>query len=240
MDAVGRLRAIDVARGAGISVQQVRNYEAAGVLPPLRRTESGYRVFTPRHATAVAVVRLLAEGHGWERARVVMRAAHAGDLPTALAALDRSHAELDRERSEIAGVLDAFAAIAAPPVPEPRPGGPVRPAVRIGVVADTVGVRTSALRVWERHGLLRPSREKGTGYRVFDDAELRHARVVALLRRGNYPISIVRAVIDELRSTGSPERVRTELARREQDLHRRSLLRLRASAALYGYLSRVD
>jgi DNA-binding transcriptional MerR regulator len=237
---VGRVRASDVARGAGISVQQVRNYEAAGVLPPVERTESGYRIFTPGHAAAVRVVRLLADGHGWERARVVMRAVHTGDVATALAALDRSHAELDRERSEIAGVLDAFAAIATPPMPSLPPGAPARSGVRIGVVADVTGVRTSALRVWERHGLLRPSRERGTGYRVYDDAELGRARVVALLRRGNYPISIVRAVIDELRSTGSPERVRTELAKREQDLHRRSLLRLRASAALYAYLSQVE
>ena len=111
---------------------------------------------------------------------------------------------------------------------------------RIGAVADAVGVRPSALRVWERHGLLRPSRERVTGYRVYDDAELRRARVVALLRKGNYPIAIVRAVIDELRTTGSPHRVRTELARREQDLHRRSLLRLQASAALYEYLTRVQ
>jgi DNA-binding transcriptional MerR regulator len=235
-----RLRAVDVARGAGVSVQQVRNYEAAGVLPPIGRTESGYRIFTPHHAAAVSLVRLLADGHGWDRARTVMRAVHARDVATALTVLDRSHAELDRERSEIAGVLSAFAAIATPPMPAFPPGTPSTKGVRIGAVADAVGVRTSALRVWERHGLLRPSRERVTGYRVYDDAEVRRARVVSLLRRGNYPIAIVRAVIDELRSTGSPERVRTELARREQDLNRRSLLRLRASAALYEYLSRVE
>jgi DNA-binding transcriptional MerR regulator len=241
---VARLRAIDVARGAGVSVQQVRNYEAEGVLPPLARTEAGYRIFTPEHAAALRVVRLLAEGHGWERARIVMRSVHAGDVATALAELDRSHAELDRERSEIVGVLGAFAALAGPPAspPEASASGSAGAGAgfRIGAVADAVGVRTSALRVWERHGLLRPSRERVTGYRVYDDAEVRRARVVALLRKGNYPISIVRAVIDELRTTGSPHRVRTELARREQDLHRRSLLRLQASAALYEYLARVQ
>ena len=38
----------------GISAQAVRNYEAAGVLPPARRTASGYRVFTEVHAGAPA------------------------------------------------------------------------------------------------------------------------------------------------------------------------------------------
>lgn len=71
--------------------------------------------------------------------------------------------------------------------------------------------------------------------RVYSDFELR-ARVVALLRRGNYPFPIVHAVLREMRSAGSTERVRAELAKREQDLHGRSLRRLRASAALYAYL----
>jgi hypothetical protein len=85
-----------------------------------------------------------------------------------------------------------------------------------------------------------PGREKVTGYRSYDESELRRAHVVALLRRGNYPFPIVHAVLDELRTTGGPERVRAELAKREQELHRRSLRRLRASAALYGYLQRLQ
>jgi DNA-binding transcriptional MerR regulator len=230
---VARLRAIDVARGAGISVQQVRNYEALGVLPPFQRTAGNFRIFTTGHVAAVRVVRLLSEGHGWERTRTIMRAVHAGDVETALSTVDNSHAELDRERAEIAGVLGAFASVTA------TPGPAARRHYRIGAVADTVGARTSSLRLWERRGLLRPARERGSGYRVYDDAELHRARVVALLRRGNYPIPIVRAVVDEMRTTGSPERLRAELARREQDLHRRSRLRLRASAALYDYLTGI-
>jgi len=228
---VSRLRAVDVARGAGVSVQQVRNYEDQGVLPPVRRTPAGYRIFTTAHADALRVVRDLADGHGWERARTIMRAVHAGDVETALSTVDASHAELDRERAEIARVLGAFTTVtaAAPTMPKRH--------YRIGAVADAVGARTSSLRLWERRGLLRPTRERGTGYRVYDDAELHRARVVALLRRGNYPIDIVRAVVDEMRTTGSPERLRAELARREQDLHRRSRRRLRASASLYGYLT---
>ena len=129
-------------------------------------------------------------------------------------------------------MLGAFEdVLAEPAVTAPRRGA------RIGEVAPAVGVRTSALRLWEQRGLLRPAREPVTGYRVYDEAELRRAQVVALLRRAHYPFPIVQAVIDELRATGSPERVRAELAKREQDLHRRSLRRLRASAALYAYLA---
>ncbi|MEU5722036.1 MerR family transcriptional regulator [Micromonospora sp. NPDC047738] len=226
-----RLRAVDLAAGAGISVQQVRNYVDLGVLPPVSRTESGYRIFTEAHARALAVARRLAEGHGWARTRQAMAAVHRGDVPAALAAVDAGHAELERERAEIGRVVAAFDTVAGSAGPAPR-----RP-LRIGAVAELAGVRTSRLRLWEERGLLRPARQRGTGYRVYDAAEVRAAQVVALLRRGGYPYEIVEAVLGELRTTGSPQRVRAELARREQDLHRRSLRRLRSTAALHGYLA---
>ncbi|BCJ62481.1 MerR family transcriptional regulator [Micromonospora endophytica] len=226
-----RLRAVDLAATVGISVQQVRNYVELGVLPPVERTPSGYRIFTEAHARALAVARTMAEGHGWVRTREIMAAVHGGDLPAALAVLDAGHAELDRERAEIRRVLGAFETVVTSP-----PVAPPRRAVRVGVVADLVRVRSSQLRLWETRGLLRPVREQGTGYRVYDEAEVRAAQVVALLRRGAYPFDIITAVLDEMRTTGSPQRVRAELARREQDLHRRSLRRLAASAALHDYL----
>ncbi|TDB71424.1 MerR family transcriptional regulator [Micromonospora sp. KC723] len=228
----GRWRVVDVAATAGISTQQVRNYLDEGVLPPAARTESGYRVLTEVHVRALAVLRRMVEGHGWARTREVLAAVHRGELAVALAALDAGHAELDRERAEIRRVLGAFeTVVASPAVAAPRRGA------RIGEVADLVGVRTSQLRLWEERGLLRPVRAPGTGYRVYDAAELRAAQVVALLRRGGYPFEIVAAVLDEMRTTGRPQRVRAELARREQELHQRSLRRLRASAELYGYLA---
>ncbi|MDG4797839.1 MerR family transcriptional regulator [Micromonospora sp. WMMD1082] len=229
----GRLRAVDLARAGGVSVQQVRNYVDLGVLPPVARTPSGYRIFTQAHARALTVARAVADGHGWSRTREIMSAVHRGDLPAVLASLDAGHAELDRERAEIRRVLGAFETVVTGPRP---PVAAPRRAVRVGVVASLVGVRTSQLRSWEARGLLRPVREPGTGYRVYDDAELRAAQVVALLRRGAYPFEIIMAVLDEIRSTGSPQRVRAELARREQELHRRSLRRLAASATLHDYL----
>ncbi|MGC5311783.1 MerR family transcriptional regulator [Micromonospora zamorensis] len=232
-----RLRAVDLAATVGISVQQVRNYVEQGVLPPVRRTASGYRIFTSEHARALTVARRLAEGHGWSRTREIMAAVHGADLPAALAALDGGHAELDRERAEIRRVLGAFETVlASPPAARPAP----RRAARIGEVAALVGVRTSQLRLWEQRELLRPRRTPGTNYRVYDEAELRAAQVIALLRRGAYPFEIIEAVLGELRTTGSPQRVRAELARREQELHARSLRRLRGSAALHDYLRARD
>ncbi|WP_236794600.1 MerR family transcriptional regulator [Amycolatopsis sp. GM8] len=230
---MAKLRITDLARMAGVSVQQVRNYVELGVLPPVARTASGYRVFTDAHSEALLIVRQLAEGHGWERTRTIMRAVHARDLATVLATVDASHAELDRERAGIARVLGAFDTLGN----GPATGRPRQP-LRIGEVADVVGVRAPVLRLWEQRGLLAPDREDGTGYRLYGQDELRKAEVIALLRRGNHPFPVVRAVLAELGPQGRPDRVRAELAKREQELNERSLRRLRASAALSAYLER--
>ncbi|MZE81024.1 MerR family transcriptional regulator [Streptomyces xinghaiensis] len=255
-----RLRARDLARSAGLSVQQIRTYVETGVLPAVERTAGGHRVFTGAHAEALIVARELAAGHGWATTRVVMRAVHDGDLVTALAAVDASHARLDRERGELAAVREALETLLTgrsarsgrvnPPCRAERSGdaGPgggtehaarqdaARHGLRIGEVARAVGVSPPVLRLWEAHGLLRPEREPSTGYRRYDSSELRAAHVVALLRQGSHPLPAIGAVLDELRATGSPDRVLRELTHRTRDLHRTSLRRLAASAALHGYL----
>lgn len=228
-----RLRAVDLAREAGISTQQVRNYVETGILPPVQRTDSGYRVFTTAHAEALKAGRALAVGHGWPTTGAIMRAVHGGDLETALAVLDESHAELHRERTELAEVIRALDTLITH---ETEPPDRDRGGMRIGEVADAIGVQTPVLRLWETRGLLRPMREKVTGYRLYSASEARLAQIVALLRRGHHPFSTIESVLAELRTTGSPERVRAELAGRERELHLRSRSRLKGSAALHAYL----
>src|SRR5579859_6809247 len=159
------MRLVELARSAGITEQQVRNYLDAGLLPPAGRgPNNNYRVLTDRHADALRTVRALAAGHGWERTRTILTAVHRGDLAAALAAVDESHAELSRERDAVAAAVTAFTALTAEPT---------RRRARIGQVAADAGVRTPLLRLWERRGLLVPQRDPGTGYRTYDPAEQR-------------------------------------------------------------------
>lgn len=53
---------------------------------------------------------------------------------------------------------------------------------RIGQAAQRVGVSTSALRLWERQGLIRPSRSGGR-YRLYSDEDIAHLRDVRRMRR---------------------------------------------------------
>lgn len=252
------LRPVDLARMAGVSTQLVRDYADAGILPPTPRTPSGYRRFAPVHGRALLTYRALAKGFGPDTARAVMRAVHADDVPLALTLLDAAHADLHARREALRATGAALEAVAregegavGPRAPltgsapagsasaGPPPAGsavPSRVDLTVGEVAARVGVRASALRVWESAGLLAPARERGTGYRRYDAADVRDARMIAMLRQAGYALPAIRPVLDGLRETGSSEALRAALARRQEELTRRSRAMLAGAGLLDGYV----
>jgi len=81
-----------------------------------------------------------------------------------------------------------------------------------------------------------PLREPVTGYRRFGPAEIREARLIALLRQSRYPLPQIRTVLDDLRSFGSTAELRAALARREQELTSQTTAMLEGSGLLHTYL----
>lgn len=233
-----QLRPVDLAREAGISTQQVRNYEAAGILPPAPRTESGYRRYGPEHLAALRTYRALVPGFGIGQATAIMLAVNDGDQPRALRLVDAAHAALHEQRlaSDAAGeALDAL----AEQFRDPEPGPESHPALRVGELAARLRVRTSTLRVWDAAGLLTPNRERGTAYRRYGPVEIRDARIIAMLRQGHYGFEQIRPVLEGLRRTGSPEALRAAVAERRAAHDRQSRAMLRGSSLLDAYLSRA-
>lgn len=93
---------------------------------------------------------------------------------------------------------------------------------RIGEAAHRVGVSPSALRLWERQGLVRPQRTGGR-YRIYDDADLDRLRRVRRLRE-----------VDRLNAAGIRRVLRDPLAgtHRDTGFDGRLLRRLRADRGL--------
>ena len=228
------LRPVDLARRAGVSTQLVRNYEAAGVLPPTPRSESGYRQYDQRHMEALLTYRALAPGFGPLDATTIMRAVHDGDHALALRVVDASHAALHEQRLATDAMSEALGAAAEQFLDsEPLPG----PALLVGELARQLGIRTSALRVWESAGLLAPTRERGTNYRRYSPMQIRDARIINMLRQGRYGFDQIRPVLDGLRRTGSTEALRAAVAERRAAHDRRTRAMLHGAALLHAYLT---
>ncbi|WP_418958141.1 MerR family DNA-binding transcriptional regulator [Streptomyces tritici] len=224
-----RLRPVDLARAHGLSTQAVRNYEEAGILPAAARTPSGHRRYTPLHAAALRAFLALLPGHGHATATAIMRAVHDGAAEEAFRLVDESHAQLLDDRRTLRAVEGALRDLE--PVPEPEAGG-----VFIGPLAHRLGVRPATLRKWEAAGLVSPRRDRVTGYRMYDEAAVRDARLAHQLRRGGYPLARIAPLIAQVRAAGGLAPLEAALGDWRGRLTARGRALLAGAAALDAYL----
>jgi len=229
------LRPVDLARGHGLSTQAVRNYEEAGILPAAGRTPHGYRTYTPLHAQALRAFLALVPGHGHRTATSIMRAVNRGAGEEALRLIDESHAQLLDDRRTLQAVeralRDLGPAAVSPSDPLTGAGGTF-----IGPLAARLRIRPATLRKWERAGLVRPRRDPQTGYRVYDAADVRDARLTRQLRRGGYLLEQIAPLIAQVRAAGGLEPVETALRDWRGRLSARGRAMLAGAAELDAYV----
>lgn len=228
------LRTKDLADAAGIGVQQVRNYEAAGFIPAAERSPNGYRRYTPRHSAAIVTARVMIAGYGWQSARTILQAYHQGDLGAALAAIDTCHARLAASRLQVEAAHRMLTQLADHQTvlhTRHQTAG-----LSVGAAAEQAGVRVSALRHWEQQGLLHPSRHPRSGYRQYDGQQLQRLHIIVLLRSMGYDQHAIRPVLDEL-SAGRLAQALEAVEQRMQALHTASRAALAAAAAFWTYMT---
>lgn len=236
-----RLRPVDLARGHGLSTQAVRNYEEAGILPAAGRTAHGYRTYAPLHAAALAAFLALVPGHGHQTATSIMQVVNQGAVEEAFRLIDESHAQLLGDRRTLRAVETALRDL------EPGAGsgggegsaaggGPGVGGTFIGPLAGELGIRPATLRKWERAGLVRPRRDPLTGYRVYDEAAVRDARLTQQLRRGGYLLEQIAPLIAQVRAAGGLEPLQGALSDWHGRLSARGRAMLTGAAELEAYL----
>ncbi|GAA2497565.1 TioE family transcriptional regulator [Streptomyces gobitricini] len=230
-----RYRPVHLAREHGISTQAVRNYERDGLLPPAGRTAAGYRSYTSVHLHALRAYLALVPAHGYTTSGHVMRAVNQGDLDTALRAVDRSHAQLLRDRETLDAVEAAADALSRPPAA----GLPDRP-LSVGHLAHRLDVSPATLRKWERAGILQPVRDPHTGHRHYEASDVRDAQLAHMLRRGGYPLGHIATVMHQVRRAGGPEPLAHSLDVWRQRLADRGRAMLTAAGTLAEYLRVLD
>ena len=231
------LRPVDLARLAGLGVTQIRTYERLGFLPPAERGVNGYRRYSSAHVEALRVARIVIAGYGWQHALDVMRAVHLGDNAAVFVLVNGRHAALDGQHTRLNAALETTQAMLRRPPEATKSRG--RPSMRIKEAARTVGARTSAVRFWERQGLLQPEREPSTGYRLYDAQQLGRLNVIALLRDVGYQFDAIREVLEEL-AGGRPDKTRQALEERLEILNRTTWQCINATSAIRDYMETLS
>jgi DNA-binding transcriptional MerR regulator len=224
-------RPADLAREHGISTQAVRNYERDGFIPPAARTPSGYRIYTELHAAALRAFLSLLPAYGHATSGRIMTALGDDDLDDALMTIDRGHQQLLRDRDTLDAVRKATGHLTSAGVPEQS----VAPRT-IGELARRLRVTPATLRNWEDAGILTPTRDPATDYRVFQPSDVRDAELAHLLRRGGYPLDRIATVVEQIRTVGGTDTLAKALADWQRKLTAQGVAMLDAAAQLSHYL----
>ncbi|GAA2445873.1 MerR family transcriptional regulator [Streptomyces glaucus] len=232
------LRTVDVARASGYSLQQVRDLERLGVIPPAARSGNGHRCYTPVHVHALRAYRGLAAAVGPVEARRMLAELRTETITTAAAAINAVHVRLARERDE---ALRAQRAVRAIRAEADVPGaGRESDAMTITELAGALGVRPSTLRFWEQEGLVTPERVTSLRARRYGPPAIGAARIVVALRGAGYGIPAVREIMDSLHRFGGPEEAQRILRRRLDRIAARAVALLRAGADLAAVITSVQ
>ncbi|MGW7488479.1 MerR family transcriptional regulator [Streptomyces sp. NPDC054786] len=224
------LRTVDVARASGYSVQQVRDLERLGVLPPAARSDNGYRSYTPLHVHALRAYRGLAGAVGPVVARQLLAQLRTGTTAEAASAVNAVHVRLAREREEALRAQRALRATRAEA--HTTEFEQESDAMTITELAGALGVRPSTLRFWEQEGLVMPERVTSLRARRYGLPAIREARIVVALRGAGYGIPAVREILGSLHRLDGVGEAQRILRQRLEGIATRSVALLRAGADL--------
>ncbi|PXY37315.1 MerR family transcriptional regulator [Prauserella flavalba] len=222
-----RYRTAQVAAESGYSVQQVRDLERLGVIPPAVRAANGYREFTGEHLLALRAYRALATAVGPVVARESLREVRVSPLADAAARVSELHVGLAKERHDALAALSALRAIQAE---APLEVGE-EDSMSITQLAGALGVRSSTLQFWEQEGLVVPERVTSQAARRYPPAAIREARITAVLRAAGYRIPEVRRAIEAVREHAGLDDLADALHDRLTAIAQRTLSLLTAGTA---------
>lgn len=183
------LRTSQIAQAVGVHPNTVRLYEEWGFLPPIPRTASGYRCFTPAHLEQMRLARIALQWPYPGGKQVVVDLIHQArdnHLDEALALAERYRAQVRAEQGHAEAAADFLEGWA-----QGQRSDDGRQPLLIGAAAAQLDVSRDVLRSWERNGLLAVPRQPGSGYRLYGAAELGRARVIRVLRQAGYSMTAV-------------------------------------------------
>ena len=180
------LRTSDLARQVGIHPNTVRLYVDWGLVPPVERSPSGYRLFTQRHLDCLRLARTVYTaqypGRGFRAlGNAIIQQAVADDWA---GALEKAYELLAAVRVEL-GQADQAADLLEHWAQNRAQGSEEEP-LSIGEVSKHLGVSIDIIRNWERAGLLRVPRNSYNNYRLFGKKEIERMRIIRMLSRAGY------------------------------------------------------
>jgi DNA-binding transcriptional MerR regulator len=202
------LRTSAIATAVNVHPNTVRLYETWGFLPPVSRSQTGYRQFTGNHLEQMRLARMALQwpypGGKGVVIELVKQAA-AGNLAEALALAYHFLAQVESEQAQAETAVTFLEQWAQGQVMV----GDERP-LSISEAARGLALTGDTLRNWERNGLLTVPRHPQSGYRQYGPPEIGRLRLIRVLRQAGYSMTAILRVLRQF-DAGERQKLRQVL-----------------------------
>lgn len=181
------LRTSDLARAAGVHPNTVRLYADWGLIPPVERSPSGYRLFTQRHLDCLRLARMIYAapypGRGFRAlGSEIIQCAVIDDWPSAL---EKAHEHMALVRAEL-GQAETAANVLEHWAQNMAVNSEDEPSLAIGEISKLLSVSIDVIRNAERNGLITVPRNSYNNYRLFGKREIERLRIIRVLSKAGY------------------------------------------------------
>ncbi|MDU4694436.1 MAG: MerR family DNA-binding transcriptional regulator [Paenibacillus sp.] len=183
-----------IAEQLNVSTTTLRRYEEQGLIPEVLRTDSNHRIYTKVHYQAFIAIRSLLAGYEIPLVYEAMRKIRQGNVTEALWLINHQLYRVQEEKQRVEELLTRVRQADFRTYKNRK----LTDAMTIGNVAELAGVNPSAIRHWEKEGLITSTRHPVSGYRIYSVPELRKILVISTLRKTIYYIENLRELLQDL------------------------------------------
>ncbi|MDM5154989.1 MerR family DNA-binding transcriptional regulator [Bacillus sp. DX1.1] len=220
-----------IANKLKVSTTTLRRYEEQSLIPDVPRTTSNHRYYKPIHFQAFITIRSLLNGYDIPVVYDVMRKIKNGDIENALWLVNNQQYNIQVEKHRIEEILTMITSADFTKYKNVK----ITDYMSIGKVAEIAGVNTSAIRHWEKEGLIHSERNKENGYRIFTVLELRKILVISSLRKTIYYIENMKELLNDL-DTQSYTKVERSFQLALQNLNNQLTMQFKGITELMQYI----
>ncbi|MDV4149302.1 MerR family transcriptional regulator [Clostridium sp. AL.422] len=193
-----KYRTSEVAKIIGVHSNTILAYEKSGYVSKVKRSTSGYRIYTDNHIEQIKLVRLvltneLIKTYMWFKVRDILKIIGKEDLNSAFILCKEFLSDVQREKLNEYRVIEDIKRIVKEHIEKAE-----KFSLHRSEVAKLIDVSIDIIINWERNGILSVPRNNKNNYRVYSEKEILILKVTKLLRKENYCTQCVRGMIKTL------------------------------------------
>jgi DNA-binding transcriptional MerR regulator len=173
-------RPIDIARKLNVSTSTIRIYEDMGVIPPVKRTDSGYRIFTQVHLDYFICIRKMIKGYSLAFTGELLKEYMKGNKDKSLWMITRSQADLYAEKIRLERVgINLIESLNDKSSSVKKDKNKLMTINEISKITD---VNITTIRYWENIRLIESVRDEENNYRLFNEDQIKVILIVHALK----------------------------------------------------------